>query len=259
MLHIGAMDLINKLMGTGRSKRAHRSVSFDAEIQPASPFYVIGDIHGEFTHLDSILTQIETSTAEPSVVCVGDYIDRGPRSADVLRWLKRLNDEFGDRFVCLMGNHELMLLQFLRNPIRYGERWFRYGGLQTLASYGVGRSGQYNDHDVRDALQEAMGLEMTDWIAQLPYFWVNGNVAVVHAGADPEVPIDLQSTEALCWGHDAFLETPRSDGFWVAHGHTIVDEPRAVNGRISVDTGAYATGRLTAAHIRADGITYLFS
>ena len=77
-------------------------------------------------------------------------------------------------------------------------------------------------------------------------------MTVLHAAADPLCPLDQQSDSVLLWGHPEFFKIPREDGQWIVHGHTIVDAPTADKGRISVDTGAYATGRLTAASI-ADG------
>ena len=103
--------------------------------------------------------------------------------------------------------------------------------------------------DTRDALAEAMGADMIAWLARLPSLWQSGNVAVVHAGADPDRPMDQQLDHTLHWGHHAFFKRPRTDGTWIVHGHTIVANPQARDGRISIDTGAYASGRLTGVRI----------
>jgi serine/threonine protein phosphatase 1 len=132
----------------------------------------------------------------------------------------------------------------------------RYGGLQTIASYGVGLGSKKDFSRVRDQLASAMGTDMIEWLRTLPKDWVSGNVAVVHAGADPLVPIAHQRSSHLLWGHPEFEIVPRNDGVWVLHGHTIVSDPYAVNGRIAVDTGAYATGRLTVAHVLADHVSF---
>ncbi len=244
------------------SKRPDRPIasgfpSFTAPVAPDAPFYAIGDIHGSITALEALLIKIESVDSNPRVVCVGDYIDRGDDSANVLRWLKRLNEEFGDSFTCLMGNHEQMLLRFLENPSMYGDRWFRHGGLQTLASYNVSRPSNGSDEGVRDNLFDAMGEDMVVWLANLPLVWQSGNVAVVHAAADPILPLEAQSDQVLRWGHPDFFSVPRTDGIWVVHGHTIVDQAEAVDGRISVDTGAYATGSLTAAYVAPGGVSFL--
>ena len=194
---------------------------------PKEPFVAIGDIHGRADLLKRALRSIK----DTKIVCVGDYVDRGDDSAEVLRLLYARPD-----VVCLSGNHEEMMLHFLDHPQKHGPRWLRYGGLQTLASFGV-----------PGASEAASGAALDGQ---------SGNVAVVHAAADPAVPIDMQTTETLHWGHADFETTQREDNIWVLHGHTIVDTPHADRGRVSIDTGSYATGRLTAAWVSSDGVTF---
>lgn len=159
-----------------------------------------------------------------------------------------------------MGNHEDMLLNFLDDPARHGQRWLRYGGLQTLASFSVTNATQTSStkdlEEARDRLVDAMGSPLIDWVRALPSSWQSGNIAVVHAGADPALPISKQDDQVLRWGHPSFDNTARSDGVWIAHGHTIVDMPVMEAGRINVDTAAYATGRLTMALISSDGVQF---
>ncbi|SHF37153.1 hypothetical protein SAMN05444279_1325 [Ruegeria intermedia] len=158
-----------------------------------------------------------------------------------------------DNCFCIRGNHEEMLLAFLEDPITNGPRWLRYGGLQTLASYGISSVTETSNglelEAIRDNLRQKMGAEQVFWLRTLPYCHRNGNVAVVHAGADPRVSLEDQFRDTLVWGHPGFGKELRQDGLWIAHGHTIVDAPGAENGVISVDIGAYATGRLCIAHI----------
>lgn len=220
-------------------------------IAPNTPFVAIGDIHGRCDLLEKAL---RTSPPQPTI-CVGDYVDRGDHSADVLRLLHERPD-----IICLMGNHEEMMLNFIDNPKRHGPRWLRYGGLQTLASFGVAglsdtSSGPILD-ETAEALKIAMGEPLIAWVRNLPTRWQSGNVAVVHAGADPSVAIEDQARSTLLWGHPEFHKTRRTDDTWVVHGHTIVDAPSSENGIISIDTGAYATGRLTVAHVSSDGVTF---
>jgi len=111
----------------------------------------------------------------------------------------------------------------------------------------------------RDALGGAMGNELIDWLYTLPSIWMTGNVAVVHAGADPRKDIREQDEAVLIWGHKRFDEEDRADGVWVVHGHTIVDNAIAENGRISVDTGAYATGVLSAALIGSQKVSFVIA
>jgi serine/threonine protein phosphatase 1 len=251
------MSLLRRLFSARPAKDA--GPAFTAPPAPDKPFFAIGDIHGSMAALERLLKRIEAADPEPCVICVGDYIDRGENSADVLEWLRLLTMNYPDQFVCLMGNHEQMCLRFLDDPERQGPRWFRNGGLQTLASYRVPRLGSDRDAEVCEHLRDAMGEDVIAWLRGLPLMWQTGNVAVVHAAADPKLPIDAQPDEVLRWGHPEFLQVPRSDGVWVVHGHTIVDAPSAEHGRIAVDTGAYATGRLTAAHVTSEGVAFLSS
>ncbi|KUJ73199.1 hypothetical protein AVO45_15785 [Ruegeria marisrubri] len=221
-------------------------------VAPDAPFHLVGDVHGRADLLERALAQLRP---DHPVVFVGDYIDRGEDSAGVLRLLiDRPNSCF------LRGNHEEMLLNFLDDPITHGPRWLRYGGLQTLASYGVTGVTETSSgpelEGVRDALSQAMGSEQIFWLRTLPLSHRSGNVAVVHAGADPRLDLDSQDPRTLVWGHRDFGRVPRRDGLWVAHGHTIVDEPVAKAGVISVDTGAFATGRLTVACIGEDSVEF---
>ena len=231
-----------------------KSVQHDMPaIRPDTPLAIIGDIHGRADLLDAMLALVPK---DHQIVCVGDYIDRGEHSADVLKMLMARDD-----ILCLLGNHEDMLLRFLDDPEHHGERWLRYGGLQTLQSFGVsldhGQGGAKRLLDCRDALQDAMGADMIEWVRDLPLQCMSGNVAVVHAGADPTRSLTEQEPSVLCWGYPEFLTQPREDGVWIAYGHTIVDTAHETQGRIAVDTGAYATGRLSAALIAPDHIEFI--
>ncbi len=213
-------------------------------IAPDAAFAALGDIHGRA----DLLARALDSMTDVQIVCVGDYIDRGDESAEVLRMLQARPD-----VVCISGNHEEMMLNFLDHPQKHGPRWLRYGGLQTLASFGVagaseGTSGAGLDA-LADKLKAAMGEDLVQWLRSRPTLWQSGNVVVAHAGANPNIPIEEQRPETLHWGHAEFGKHSRQDGIWVLHGHTIVDTPIADQGRISIDTGAYATGRLTAAWV----------
>lgn len=228
--------------------------------RPDSRFYAIGDIHGRLDLLTALTGRILAQDPQASLVFVGDYIDRGEDSSGVLAYLRQLGADRPGRTAFLAGNHEQMCLQVLDDPEQHAERWLRYGGLQTLASYGVGLpSGpaEQTAAAIRDGLAKAMGPAEIDWLRGLSNIWISGNVAVVHAAADPDLPIEMQPDRALLWGHPKFDSVARSDGFWVVHGHTIVDQPHADRGRIAIDTGAYATGRLTAARIDTDGVDFI--
>lgn len=216
-----------------------------APITPDAPFCAIGDIHGRLDLLEHALAR-----AEAPVVCVGDYVDRGPDSAGVLRLLQSRED-----VTCLMGNHEEMMLDFLAGPEVAGPRWLRFGGRETLASYGV-LEPETDLLGARDALRTALGEAGETWLAALPSLWQSGNVAVTHAGADPRAEMSAQSERHLRWGHPKFGKTPRRDNKWVVRGHVVRDEALMQDGTIQIDTGAWHSGRLTLAHISAEGVRF---
>lgn len=236
--------------------RAHAQAEPLAPLTPDVPFWAVGDIHGCRDLLDRLIPQL---THDP-VVFVGDMIDRGPDSFGVLQRVWDVCTTNPGRFHALKGNHEQLLLDFLDDPEAVGPSWIRIGGLQTLASYGISLSAVVPSCDrylvARDMLEQAMGPAMTRWLRHLPLTWSSGNVHVVHAGAHPARPMHAQDDESLIWGHPDFLQTRRTDGQWVVHGHVIVDAPTQSGGRLAIDTGAYATGVLTAAHVSLGSVKY---
>jgi serine/threonine protein phosphatase 1 len=225
---------------------------FTAELNPLVPLFVIGDVHGRIDLLDRMILAVPE---DAQLIFVGDLIDRGDNSADVLMRVKECCENGA---ICLMGNHEKMMLDFFERPTERGPRWLRYGGLQVFQSYGVRgineRSGETDILAARDNLEEVMPDGMLEWVRNLPLYWSSGNVHVVHAAADPAVEMNEQNSRVLLWGTSAFSKRPRTDEQWVIHGHTIIDKAMSKNGRISVDTGAYATGVLSAVYIKPCGV-----
>jgi serine/threonine protein phosphatase 1 len=240
---------------------------FDAPLVIDRPTYAIGDIHGRFDLLVPLMRKViadaqDVGITSPRLVFMGDYIDRGEQSRQVLDFLFNLAHDPGDidgEVVMLRGNHEEMLLDFLRHPAEEGARWLRSGGLQTLLSYGVGGVTASADAaaltNAAAKLAEAMGPHV-DALARLPIQARFGNVFFAHAGADPSLPTSVQSPHTLVWGTRTLFSDLRDDGVWVCHGHYVVDEGELTRGRIPVDTGAYFSGKLTA--VRLSGGTAHF-
>ncbi|WP_232281944.1 metallophosphoesterase family protein [Roseobacter sp. SK209-2-6] len=210
--------------------------------RPEAPLCVIGDIHGCLTQLQQMLAQVP---AGYRIILLGDYVDRGPESAAVLRFLQARED-----ITCLKGNHEEMLLRFLQDPEEAGPQWLRHGGLETLRSFGLQEVHAQMEAGAlcacRDQLRAAMGEDLIRWLAARPVSLLSGTVLLVHAGADPRRSPEDQPEAVLLWGHREFQGQRRRDGIWVVHGHTVVGAPEVRAGRIAIDTGAYATGRLSA-------------
>lgn len=223
--------------------------------------YAIGDVHGRLDLLEPLIEKIlqdvvatvPPDAPPPDMILMGDMIDRGPDSRGVMEFLESVNTWPEVRTVMLMGNHEAMLLDFLKDPIA-NKRWLRYGGYETLISYQLGMVGDLFDDDnlvtVAARLAEAMGSHI-ELLLQCVPSRLNGNLFFTHAGAMPDVHPDDQPLEAMIWGDPGFLRKQRRDGLWVVHGHTVVPEPEVKKSRIAIDTGAYLSGALTA--LKADG------
>ena len=237
-------------MSAIRRHQLNDEMKFD--IAPEQAIAVISDIHGRYDLLRQILGDVPEDF---KIICVGDLIDRGEDSGSVLRYVYE-----NDNITSLLGNHEEMLLQFIDKPETYGDLWLKSGGLQTLDSLGVqlpaGLYARNSFWEIRETLVDQLGVSLISWLKDLPSFLISGNIVVVHAGANPRVPIEAQHSKHLRWGHAEFFSRERDDGLVVVHGHTIVDEPIFKCGRVSIDTGAYATNRLTVALIQKGDITF---
>jgi len=215
--------------------------------------YAIGDIHGRSDLLAELHAAIAADAATRSasrrvLVHLGDYVDRGPDSAGVIyRLLDTLPASFDS--VCLLGNHERMMLDFLEDPST-GPFWLRNGGDATMASYGV----SYDPKESFD-LQRLRGLQgelryrlperHLRFFSGLHLLHVEGDYAFAHAGIRPGVALEAQEEMDLLWVRGLFLRSKIDHGKVVVHGHTILPEPEVLPNRIGIDTGAWYTGRLT--------------
>jgi serine/threonine protein phosphatase 1 len=221
---------------------------------PDRPVFLVGDIHGRADLLQRLLTRIAREREQlgtPSdLVFLGDYVDRGEDSIDVLKRLHALSSKAEERISCLLGNHEQMLLDTLDGDPETARLWLRYGGVQTLASLGIAAPDYGDDADGLDRLRydalSRLTPELIEWIRQRPRLWRSGDVAAVHAALDPDTAPEAQDPDLMIWGRPDRMKQPRRDGLWVVHGHTIT-RPAAIDGRrIAIDTGAWFTNTLTA-------------
>ncbi len=230
--------------------------------RPERSLYVIGDVHGCHDALSALLTKIDAdierrSVTDPQVVMLGDMVDYGPDSAGVLALVQNLARDLPGHVVCLKGQHESQMLDFLDDPTGAGRDWIGEGGLMTLRSFGIG--GGFANHtpdalaararDLRAALPD--GLET--WLRGLPHWWESGNVLCIHAAADRDRAPWEQPAHTVLQGSPGVGGPPPLDGRFVVHGHITVDRPERQPGRVAVDTGCYWTGRLTAAALSPTG------
>lgn len=233
-----------------RSSRAQPPV---ASVPAGTRVYAIGDIHGRLDLLRELHEMIvrdarEYAPARRVLVYVGDYIDRGYESRQTLDYL--LDSPLpGFEIVHLMGNHERSMLDFLED-IAIGPGWLRYGGRETLFSYGVDpdrdfASGKDCLLRIQTELRAVLPERHRRFLADLPLTHEEGDYLFVHAGVRPGIPLDRQDDEDLLWIRDEFLGSSADHGKVIVHGHSISDEPELRPNRIGIDTGAFATGCLT--------------
>ncbi|NYZ15135.1 serine/threonine protein phosphatase [Azospirillum sp. RWY-5-1] len=214
--------------------------------------YAVGDVHGRLDLLDQLLDRIEADARTAGdraryLVFLGDYVDRGPQSRGVIeRLIAGPPPGFGA--IHLKGNHEASFLGFLED-VRVGPGWFRYGGLATLASYGVTPPPEDAPVErllqVQGDLREAVPPHHQRFLERLKPSVTIGDYVFVHAGVRPGVPLPRQKETDLLWIREEFLKSNVDHGKVVVHGHTISIEPELRGNRIGIDTGAYATHRLT--------------
>jgi len=245
--------------GSEKSGASEGHQTLDPLPRPDPPVCVVGDVHGCLDLLDRLLACIATQPAagRARLIFAGDMIDRGPDSAAVLARVQALCH--AGRAVALMGNHERLMLDFLDAPAHSGSPWLVNGGGATLLSLGVNPHRPDRPETLATALRAALPPGTEGWLRALPLSWREGALAVSHAGADPARPFEDQDDRALLWGHRDFCRKRRSDGLWIVHGHVIAPEVRAEGGRIGTDTGAFATGRLSAVWLDRDGMQVLES
>jgi serine/threonine protein phosphatase 1 len=213
--------------------------------------FAIGDIHGCFEKLKSLLAACDAFRGRQSAqfIFIGDYIDRGPQSKDVLDLLIKGGGEQDRNFVCLRGNHEEMLARAAdkNRSDRDLMTWWGNGGEQTLESYGV--------NDPSD-----LPAEHLDWMRSLPLQTRDHYRLFVHAGIRPGVALSSQSAEDLLWIREPFLSSEEDHGALVVHGHTPTRSraPDLRPSRLNIDTGACFGGPLTAAVFSEEESTPLF-
>lgn len=220
--------------------------------------YAIGDVHGCLDLLNRLLDDIlaDHDSRQPArglLVLLGDLIDRGPDSAGVIDRLRHF-DWAGFRMVGLAGNHEEVLLKILAGDHGEIAGWLRFGGAETLRSYGVDPSDfeGMNPETAQRRIAQIIPPDHRYFLEHLADSLQFGDYMFVHAGIRPGVPHDQQTLRDLRWIREPFLTDTRDHGMVVVHGHTISETVEEVGSRIGIDTGAYATGRLSALAIEGD-------
>lgn len=220
--------------------------------------YAVGDIHGRLDLLEALLARIEQDDsrrpdAATVIVFLGDLIDRGPHSAQVVERL-RTYSRAGVRTVFLLGNHEEVMLRVLRGEADLLGDWLRFGGTECIASYGIDPDSlaQCDPQAALDMVRSAIPDDHVRFIEKFADTARFGDYLFVHAGIRPGVPIADQDQKDLRWIRQPFLDDEREHGFVVVHGHTIGRSVDERSNRICLDTGAYRSGILTALGIEGE-------
>lgn len=223
--------------------------------------YAVGDVHGRLDCLTDILRRIAAdlvSNAPKShrIVFLGDYSDRGPNSRGVIELLSRLA-QIRD-FIFLLGNHDEWLADFLREPDLVGDNFLQWGGIETLASYGieVGRQRKTN-HEISSELVARIPDSHRQFLSNLAPYHAEGDFFFCHAGVRPGVPLEGQALKDLIWIREEFLSHTGSFGKVVVHGHTPELEVEFRPNRINIDTCAYYSGILTCLVLEGSGYRLL--
>ncbi len=254
--------MLTKLFG-----RDTRRMELAAHVPAGTRVYAIGDSHGRVDQLRALhrLILADRQTSMPVdrqvVVYLGDYIDRGEHSKELVELLVNEPLEEFER-VHLMGNHEVFLLQFLRQR-SMAMSWLMNGGDATCRSYGVDPARPPQVADRLGWLQDSMIRNLPDshrqFLESLVLSHVEGDYLFVHAGIRPGVPLDTQEPQDLMWIREPFLSSRQDYGKVVVHGHTPSQKPVDVGNRIGIDTGACYGGVLTALVLENDSRRYLYA
>ncbi len=253
--------MISRLTGLLSKRRSDEDRRFGASIPDSERVYAIGDIHGRADLLADLLAQIQADAkgyaGRITFVGMGDYIDRGPQSKQVIDLLGALPS--GWTKVFLRGNHEQAMLDFLEDPRR--SEWLAWGGLEALASYDIQPFGA---RGIRDT--DALAAELEHALHETRHSsfyndtvlrYVCGGYAFVHAGVRPRVSLENQLSSDLLFIREDFIGRPHGLPYRVVFGHTILPDVLLADDRIGLDTGAFQSGVLSAIALEGEDVRVL--
>lgn len=226
-------------------------------LPPGRRIYAVGDVHGCSDRLLRLHARIAEHAATQPVetavlIHLGDYVDRGPDTAGVLRQL--IEARLSMHTVNLLGNHEQMMLEAVRGgtPELFAQ-WLRNGGRAALESWDIPAT-------VRPrTLKNLIPKDHLAFVGALALHYCDGDYVFVHAGLRPGRPLAAQTREDLIWIREPFLSWEGEyEAGVVVHGHTPKPEPVVKSNRIGIDTGAVLGGPLTCAVLEQDRLGFLY-
>lgn len=246
-------DKLRQIFGSPREQAPAAPVW---ALPPGQRVYAIGDIHGRRDLFDALVAGIEADDAargraDTTIILLGDLVDRGPESAQMLAAARALAARRKVRVIA--GNHEEMFLDsFDKDDVL--REFLRHGGRETILSYNVDpdRYRELTIAETRNLLHEVIPPADVAFMRGFEDRIVIGDYLFVHAGIRPMVPLNEQTPAITRWIRREFIEYRGDHGWCVVHGHTIMNDPSITMNRIGIDTGAYMTGRLTALGLEGD-------
>jgi serine/threonine protein phosphatase 1 len=219
---------------------------------PGERIYAVGDLHGRLDLLQDLLKQLELDAADresasTTLLFLGDIIDRGPQSRQLVELIRR-SQANGEGVVLLCGNHEELLLASAAGNAMAQNVWLANGGDATLRSFGTAPElfAAGSPQERGTMIRQNVGGAVLDWLRSLPLCYRSGDYYFCHAGVRPGVSLEAQERADLLWIRDEFLVSKAWHGAVVVHGHSEADTVEEIHNRINIDTGAYRTGILTA-------------
>lgn len=225
--------------------------------------YAVGDIHGCLDELLALERAIAADARDlpgrKAIIMLGDYVDRGPASSQVIDHLLAPPPAGFER-ICLAGNHEIVMLDYIDGRLGLAD-WMSMGAAATLLSYGIDqdRLGQIyrSQKQIDDMIRKTIPAAHIAFLRSLPIFVEAQRFIFVHAGVRPEIDLEQQSDYDLAFIRSEFYERAHLLRKYVVHGHTPVAEAKRDGMRVNIDTGAVFSGRLTALRIWQDRGLYL--
>ncbi|MEM8800408.1 MAG: metallophosphoesterase family protein [Pseudomonadota bacterium] len=250
-----------------RKPTAPKSLADEDTAPPRGPegaiIYAVGDIHGRDDLLTKMIDLIETDAARSgkkaaTVVFLGDFVDRGMGSRAVIeRLITRPPGDVDTIF--LKGNHEEALLSFIADAPQ-NEQWLRFGGIETLQSYGISTELIERDIDeAREVFAQSFPATHRAFLNSLQFSHTVGDFYFCHAGIRPGVPLAAQAIDDLMWIREPFLSSSADHGKVIVHGHSITDDVEVRDNRIGLDIGAFASDRLACLRIEDDNLSFLYA
>ena len=204
--------------------------------------FAIGDVHGCLGKLQTLITNIDADPQKDTLIFIGDYIDRGISSREVIDYVIGLKKEY-KKVVCLLGNHEHMFIHYLAGVDK--DMYLENGGTATIHSYGISLSDEPKKRKAK------IPLEHRHFLESLLLHYETEDYIFVHAGMKPGLPLGEQTMHDLLWVRNEFIDAEDDFGKMVVFGHTPLSYPLIMPNKIGIDTGAVYGGKLTCVELPA--------